>query len=151
MSVEYIFFDPALRDRFVRFLAGQETPCQTRNDAMEGFIVEITEPADESVLDHIEAHYESLMDEQIVQAEARPDWVKQRVAGVNIPRLDGSPCTVRLPASVARPLLERFSSDEVHALVTAIAHSLDKPIDAPLCCEDEAELLARNGDTTPQR
>jgi hypothetical protein len=145
MSVEYIFFDTEPRDRFVQFLSSQGLSCQSRDDVMEGFVVELPVDPDDELLDTIEDRYQALMDEQMVQAESDPDWVKQRVASVNITRLDGSACSVRLPPSVARSLLEHFSSDEVHAIVTAIAHSLDNPIDAPLCCKDEAALARRKG------
>lgn len=145
MSVEYIFFDTELRDRFVQFLSVQGLPCQMRDDVMEGFIVEITDEPGDALVDAVEARYEALMDEQLAQAGARPDWVKHEVAGVNITRLDGRACTVRLPANLARGLIENFSPDEIHALVTAIANSLDNPVDAPLCCEDEAALAARRG------
>ena len=145
MSVEYIFFDTEPRDRFVQFLSDLGLSCRSSEDVMEGFVVAISDEPDDALLDSIEDRYQTLMDEQMVQAESDPEWVKQRVAGVNITRLDGSACTVRLPAGVARSLLEHFSSEEVHDIVTAIAHSLDNPIDAPLCCKDEAELARRRG------
>jgi plasmid stabilization system protein ParE len=55
------------------------------------------------------------------------------VAGVTVTRADGSTCVVRLSAEVARPLLENFTPEQVQALVQAIAHSLDNPVDGPLC------------------
>jgi len=145
MSVEYIFFDTELRDRFVQFLSVKGLACQTRDDVMEGFIVEIPDEPSDEMLDAVEAQYEALMDEQMAQAGSHPDWVKHEAAGVGITRLDGSACTVRLPAHLARSLIEHFTPDEIQALVTAIAHGLDNPINAPLCCEDEAALAARRG------
>ena len=145
MSVEYIFFDTELRDRFVQFLSVQGLPCQMRDDVMEGFIVAISDEPGDETLDAVETLYEALMDEQMARAGKHSDWVKHEVTGVGITRLDGSACTVRLPAHLARGLIEHFSPDEIQALVTAIAHSLDNPIDAPLCCEDEAALAARRG------
>lgn len=133
MGNEYIFFDEALRDRFVQFLAGRSLNCQTRDDTMEGFLVELSEELDEDVSDDIEAHYQALMDEQMVLAESKEGWVSHQVAGVTITRPDGSSCVVRLPADIARPLLAHFAPEQIHALVQAIAHSLDKPIDGPLC------------------
>jgi hypothetical protein len=73
------------------------------------------------------------MNEQMLRAESRPDWVSHRVAGVPITLSDGSPCTVRLPPEVARKLLEHFSTEDVREIVTAIAHSLENPVDGPLC------------------
>lgn len=132
-GTEYIFFDADLRDRFVQTLAARALACQTRADAMEGFVVVLPEEPDEATLDALEQEYETLMDEQMLRAESRPDWVSHQVAGVRITRSDGSDCTVRLPAAIARSLLANFSAEEVHDLVTAIAHSLDNPVDGPLC------------------
>lgn len=133
MGIEYIFFDEALRDRFVQFVSAQSIACRARQDTMEGFLVELPDELDEAVLDAIEEEYQLLMDEQMVLAESRDDWVSHQVAGVTITRADGSPCVVRLPVEIARPLLEHFAPDQIHALVLAIAHSLDNPIDGPLC------------------
>lgn len=133
MGTEYIFFNETLRDRFVQFVSAQSIACQARQDAMEGFLVELPDELDEDVSDAIEAQYRTLMDEQMVMAESKEGWVSHQVVGVTITRPDGSPCVVRLPADIARPLLEHFAPEQIHALVLAIAHSLDNPIDGPLC------------------
>jgi len=133
MATEYIFFDADLRERFVQAVAARALACQVREDAMEGFVVRIPDDPDDEVLEAIEADYEALMNEQMLRAEARPDWVSHQVAGVRFTRADGSAGTVRLPAAVARPLMERFTAEEAHALVSAIAHSLENPVDGPLC------------------
>ena len=133
MATEYILFDADLRELFVLAVAARALTCQVREDAMEGFVVRITdEPADD-VLDAIEAEYEALMHEQMLRAETRPDWVSHQMAEVLFTRADGSTATARLPAAVARPLMERFTAEEAHALVSAIARSLENPVDGPLC------------------
>jgi hypothetical protein len=132
-GTEYIFFDAELRDRFVQAVSAWNLVYQTRADTMEGFVVALPEEPDEATLDALEETYEALMDEQLLLAESRPDWVSHQVAGVQITRADGSACTVRLPATMARSLLASFSAEEVHELVTAIAHSLDNPVNGPLC------------------
>jgi hypothetical protein len=129
----YIFFDADLRDRFVQGLAARALACTTRADTMEGFVVEFETEPDDELLEAIEDDYEALMQEQMLRAEARPDWVSHQVAGVRITRADGSSAVVRLPAAVARSLMERFSAEEAHDLVSAIAHSLENPVDGPLC------------------
>jgi len=132
-GTEYIFFDADLRDRFLQHLSTRTLAWQSRADTMEGFLVVLPEDPDDDTLDAIEQEYGTLMDEQMLRAESRPDWVSHQVAGVQITRSDGSPAVVRLPASIARGLLENFTTDEIHALVTAIAHSLDNPVNGPLC------------------
>jgi len=133
MGNEYIFFDEALRDRFLQFVSARSISSQTRQDAMEGFLVELSGKLDEDVLDAIEAQYQALMDEQIVLAESVEGWVSHQMAGVEISRPDGNTCVVRLPADIARPLLENFSPEQIHTLVSAIASSLDNPGNGPLC------------------
>lgn len=133
MGNEYIFFDAALRDRFTQFLSQHALPCQSRADTMEGFVVELGGAPDDEVLDAIEDCYQSLMDEQIVLAQSRGEWVTHQVAGITITRADGNTCVVRLPPDVARPLLEHFTAEQAHDLVQAIARSLEQPVDGPLC------------------
>ena len=137
MGNEYIFFDEALRDRFVQFLAASALAWETRADTMEGFVVELRQEPEEAVLDAVEAHYQALMDEQMVLAGSRGDWVTHQVAGVTVKRADGRSCVVRLSAEVARPLLENFTAEQTQALVQAIADSLDAPVDGPLCRRPE--------------
>lgn len=133
MGNEYIFFDEALRDRFTQRLTAASLAWSARADAMEGFVVELEQEADDGLLEELESHYQALMDEQMLLAESRDDWVTHQVVGVGITRADGSACVVRLPAEVARPLLENFTPEQAQALVQAIAHSLDNPVDGPLC------------------
>jgi hypothetical protein len=132
-GTEYIFFDADLRDRFVQALSARSLACTTRDDVIAGFVVALGTEPDDDTLDEIEDEYDALMNEQMLRAESRPDWVSHRVAGVPITLSDGSPCTVRLPPAVARKLLENFSTEDVREIVTAIAHSLENPIDGPLC------------------
>jgi len=136
VGTSYIFFDADLRDRFVQGLAARALECRTQEDAMEGFVVELLEELDDDLLEALEADYEALMQEQMLRAEERPDWGTHQVASLSVTRLDGSTVNVRLPPAVARPLMENFSAEEAHALVTAIAHSLENPVDGPLCRKD---------------
>lgn len=133
MTTGYVFFDTDLRDRFVQALVARALACTTREDPMEGFVVELAEDPPDEVLEAIEADYEALMQEQMLRAEERPDWVSHRVAGVPITLSDGRAAVVRLPPPVARTLMERYSAGEAQDLVAAIAHSLENPIDGPLC------------------
>jgi hypothetical protein len=133
MGNDYIFFDEALRDRFTQYLAQHGVASQSRADTMEGFVVALDGEPGEDVLDEVEDLYEALMDEQMLLASSRPGWVTHQVAGVTITRADGSTCVVRLPADVARPLLEHFTAQQAHDLVQAIASSLENPVNGPLC------------------
>lgn len=133
MGFEYMFFDEALRDRFVRFAAGHAIASAVRKDEIEGYVVALPDGLDDALQDAVDAEYESLMDEQMLLAEADGEMVGKRAASVTATLADGSTRSVRLPAPVARRLLEHFAPEEVHELVSAIAQSLEDPIDGPLC------------------
>jgi len=133
---DYIFFDLELRDRFVQGLSARGLTSSAHDDAMEGFVVALdTDPGDD-LLDEIEEMYDALMQEQMLLAEQRSDWGSHQVASLQIARADGSEAEVRLPPAVARKLLAHFSIDEARDLVSAIAHSLENPVDGPLCRRD---------------
>ena len=136
MGNDYIFFDLELRDRFVQGLSARGLTSSAHDDAMEGFVVALdTDPGDD-LLDEIEEMYDALMQEQMLLAEQRSDWGSHQVASLQIARADGSETEVRLPPAVARKLLAHYSVDEARDLVSAIAHSLENPVDGPLCRRD---------------
>ncbi len=137
MNSSYIFFEIDLRDRFLEDLAALGLGGRSREDPMEGFVVELdAEPDDEDLLDRLEDAYEALMQEQMLRAEQRPDWGSHQVASLRVTLPDGSEAQVRLPPAVARTLLERYGVEEAHELVSAIAHSLSHPEHGPLCRKD---------------
>jgi len=133
MGFEYMFFDEALRDRFVSFIGDRGVAAEVRADAMAGFVVEVPDDLSEDVMDALDAEHASLMDEQMVQAESTEGWVTHQVAGVDVTLADGRSFVVRLPGPIARQLLEKFTTDDIQSLVTAIAESIEHPIDGPLC------------------
>lgn len=133
MGFEYMFFDEPLRDRFVSFAGGHGVTCEVRADVIAGFVVEVPDDLPEAAMDALDGEYETLMNEQMMQAESTEGWVTHQVAGVNVTLADGRSFVVRLPGPIARQLLENFTPDEVQSLVTAIAESIEHPIDGPLC------------------
>lgn len=133
MNLEFMFFDDALRDRFVGFLSGRGIASSVRRDEIAGSVVELAGELADEAADEVEAEYEALMDEQMVLAETQEGWVSHRVAGVTVALADGRSCTVRLPPALAGRLLEHFTPEEVHDLVQAIALSVENPLDGPLC------------------
>ncbi|MBZ0131512.1 MAG: hypothetical protein M9884_03540 [Rhodocyclaceae bacterium] len=133
MSFDYVFFNEMLRDRFVEFASGHGVASTVRKDEIEGYVVELPDGLADAMQEAIDDEYESLMDEQMLLAEADGEMVSNRVASVTVEMADGSRRSVRLPAPIARLLFERFAPEEVHGIVSAIAQSLENPIDGPLC------------------
>jgi hypothetical protein len=133
MSFEYIFFDEALRDRFVNFVSGRGIASTVRKDEIEGIVVELPDGLADEQQEAVDAEYESIMDEQMLLAESDEELVSHHAFGVMVTLADGTTRTVRLPPAIARRLFEHFSPDEVHEIASAIAQSLENPIDGPIC------------------
>ncbi|MCM2309161.1 MAG: hypothetical protein NDI91_17020 [Sulfuritalea sp.] len=136
MSNEYIFFDAALRDRFVGFLAACGIPNELRADAMEGFVVALADDLDDEIEETIEDEYTTLMEAQRDLVEAADGDQALALMAVAITLPDGQPGVVRIPARHARRLFAHFSVEEVHELVAAIAQSVANPVAGPLCQRD---------------
>lgn len=133
MAVEYMFFDEALRDRFVAFAAARGIAGTVRADEIDGFVVALPDGMDDALEDALEAEYDAIMDEQMLRAESDTELVSHAVAGTTVTLADGSTRTVRIPPPIARRLFEHFTSGEIHEIVTAIAQSVENPIDGPIC------------------
>jgi hypothetical protein len=130
---KYIFFDTALRDRFIDAVAEHNIQTDSRPDPLEGFLVILPEMLPDDIEEAIEEEYQRLMDEQQQLVEAA-DEDDHTVMGVDITLPDGSPCVVALPPKFARRLYDHFSGDELRMLVTEIAASVLDPQTGPICC-----------------
>jgi hypothetical protein len=133
MGFEYMFFDEALRDRFVNFASARGIASTVRKDVIAGFVVELPDGLADAQQEAFEAEYDSIMDEQMLLAESDEDLVSHHVAGIMVTLADGSTRAVRIPPPIARRLFAHFTPDEVHEIATAIAQSIENPIDGPLC------------------
>lgn len=133
MSIEYIFFNEALHERFVKFVAECGIGSDVRYDEMDGYVVRLPEGMDEEIEDAIEDEYDALMREQMVLAETEEGWGTRQVMGVEIVRADGSRGMVRIEGAIGRKLTEHFSPEEIHELVATIVQSIENPIEGPLC------------------
>lgn len=133
MGIEYMFFDEALRDRFVAFASEHGIASTVRQDKIAGFVVALPDGLADELQDAFEAEYESIMDEQMLLAESDAELVSHHVAGVTVTLADGTSRAVRIPPPIARRLFEHFTPAEVHEIAAAIAQSIENPIDGPLC------------------
>jgi hypothetical protein len=136
MATEYIFFDAALRDRFVQFAKQHGIDSTVRSDPIADHVVVLPDHIDDDVADALEIEYDSLLDEQMALTNAEDDGDAKDLMGVGITLPDGQECMVRLPASLGRRLFDVFSPEEIHELVETIAKSVANPSSAPLCCKE---------------
>lgn len=133
MNCEYMFFDDALRDRFVAFVTAHGIASTVRKDEIAGFVVALPDDLDGALEEAVENEYESIMDLQMLLAESDEDLVSHAVAGMTVTLADGSTRDIRIPPPIARRLFEHFTPVEVHEIATAIVQSVENPIDGPLC------------------
>ncbi len=133
MPTEFIFFDAALRDRFVEFAATHGIDSKIKSDPIADHVVVLPDHIEDGIAEALEAEYELLMDEQMALTNADDDHDARDLMGVGITLPDGTERTVRLPAAIGRRLFGAFSPEEIHTLVEAIAKSVAKPSSAPLC------------------
>lgn len=128
--IEYIFFDSALRDKFVAFAEQHGLPCTSTEDSM-GLTVAIPEDIPEDMSDEIEEYYETLEDEQEELSKANGDL--NRIAGFNFSLPDGQQRMLPLPSEMANRLLANFSMEEIQGLFNAVADRTLNPDSGHLC------------------
>jgi hypothetical protein len=128
--IDYIFFDAALRDKFVAYSEQLGVPCTASDDSM-GLLVSIPEDIAEAVSDDIEKYYESLEDEQEELSKNEGDL--NRLVGFNFTLPDGQSRMLPLDTEMANRLLASFSLDEIQDLLNAVAECTLNPNDEHLC------------------
>lgn len=133
MGFEYMFFDETLRDRFVDFASARGIASTVRKDEIAGYVVELPDGLADALQEDVEAEYDAIMDEQMLLAESDEELVSHHAAGVTVTLADGTTRAVRIPPPIARRLFEHFTADEIHEIATAIAQSVENPVDGPLC------------------
>ncbi len=133
MNNEYIFFDPALRDRFIDFVGGHGITSRSHSDPVEGFVVQLPADLSDDIEVAVENEYDALMDLQRDLLDGVEDEDARDLMGVAVTLPDGQSCIVRLPPVYGRRLIEHFSVEEIHDLVSVIARAVIHPVTGPLC------------------
>ncbi len=128
--IEYIFFDAALRDKFVAYAEQRNVPCTESDDSM-GMVVAIPEDIPEDVSDDIEEYYDALEDEQEELSKSEGDL--KRLAGFRFNLPDGQERMLPLDPEMANRLLANFSLEEIRELFDAVADCTLNPNDEHLC------------------
>jgi hypothetical protein len=131
--MEYMFFDAALRDRFVEHARGLGVACTLHADSMGGLVVGVPEDLSGDKEAEIEACYDALQEEQSGLVDQSEGGLKKHLAGFRLELPDGQSTLVALQPDFANRLLDCFSLEEIQALFAAVAMSALRPQDGPLC------------------
>ncbi|OIR01961.1 hypothetical protein GALL_160480 [mine drainage metagenome] len=128
--IDYIFFDIALRDKFVSYVEKRGVRYEAPEDNM-GMVVAIPEDIPERVSDDIEDYYRTLEDEQEEQSETEGEL--NRLAGFNFTLPNGESRMLPLQIDMANRLMEIFTLKEIQELLNAVAECTLNPNDEHLC------------------
>lgn len=128
--IEYIFFDAALRDKFVAHAEQQGVSCLVSDDPM-GFVVAVPEDLPEATADALEAHYEALEAEQETLSQEQGDL--HRLAGFGFSLPNGEARLLPVEPALANRLLAHFSMEEIRQLLEDTALCTLNPNQAHLC------------------
>lgn len=128
--LEYVFFDEAIRDKFVAFVAEKGVEHRIAED---GFTVEVSEEIDDAMGDAIDHCYETLLQETAELMEQGDDALEKNVAGVQVQLSDGTICTVRLDPDLVGRILGCLSMEELRDMVQEVAHWVELKDNSPLC------------------
>jgi hypothetical protein len=127
---EYIFFDAALRDKFVGHAKQLGIACSNSEDHM-GMVVAIPEDLPDELADDMESYYETLEEEQEDISKSEGDL--HRLAGFRFNLPDGSSRMVPLQAEIANRLMANFTLTEIQALFEAVADCTVNQNEEHLC------------------
>lgn len=123
--LEYIFFDAALRDRFMAYAESRGVGCTMQDDNM-GMVVAVPEDIAEETAMALERYYDELEDEQ-TELIAEEDGGLRQLAGFRYRLPDGQPRRVSLQPEIANRLLAAFGMQEIQAMFETVAHSALHP------------------------
>jgi hypothetical protein len=128
--IEYIFFDAALRDKFVNYAKHHDVPCAAIEDSM-GLVVEVSEDIPEDISDKLEEFYEALEDEQANLSRAEGEL--KRLAGFGFKLPNGEARMLPLSPGMANRLLTHFTLEEIQELLNSVARYALEPPNEHLC------------------
>lgn len=119
--LDYVFFDPAARVRFLAFLAGLGVVTETSEDADDGTCsVWVSEDLDDELGDRIDAEYDRLMIEQANDVDAESGYAVNLV-GVQYTRPDGVVGVVRLQPETMNQVTGCMTVEELQRFIQHVA------------------------------
>ena len=125
--IDYVFFDAGLVGQFVAQARALGIPA-TQSEDDEGYNVAVAEDLPDEIGEKLEEIYDELLEQQAALIEAaEPE--RRHAAGIHIDLADGTPCLIRTEPAMMSRLLSVLSGEELHHLVTTIAHSVENPIE----------------------
>ncbi len=127
---EYIFFDAALRDKFVHYAKERGVDCQASSDPL-GFAVCVPEDLPDEMFDDLEQYHDLLEKEQISLSRKQGDL--KGLASFSFKLPDGQSRMLPLKTELANRLLASFSLEEIQCLFEEVARCTLSQSEERLC------------------
>ena len=132
--LEYVFFDPRPRDRFVRFV--EEAGLAPGLEDDDGLLkVLLPEDIDDDLAERIENHYDEMMElgRELYEQEGEDDEVGYHAAGITVQLRDGSNVYAQVDPRLLGRIMEVLTPEEFNLVVNAIAEAVENPDARSLC------------------
>ena len=132
--LEYVFFDPRPRDRFLGFVAGEGLEPRTAED--DGLLkVMLPEELDEALAERIEDFYDEMMElgRELYEQEGDQEEVGYHAAGITVQLADGSNVYAQVDPQLLGRIMEVLSPGEFNQVVNAIVEAVENPDARSLC------------------
>lgn len=128
--LEFVFFDPRPRDKFLAFL-DQAAVESTLRDDDEVLNVAIDEAIDDQLLTRIEAFYDEMMtfNQRLMEQESPA----QHAAGVVVNLASGDTVYAQLEPDLLARIMTVLTPAELGTLVDAVVEAVENPDDRTLC------------------
>ena len=127
---EYIFFNEALRDKFIQYARQRGVTCTASDDPL-GLAAEIPEDLPDDVFDDLERYHDALEIEQIQLSRMEGDM--KSLASISFKLPDGQSRMLPLQTEMANRLLKSFSLEELQSLFEDVARCTLNPAEEHLC------------------
>lgn len=126
----YIFFNAALRDKFIHYAEQRGVACTASDDPL-GLVVDISEDLPDEVFDDLERYHEMLEEEQ--SKLSRQEGELKSLASFRFKLPDGQSRMLPVQPEMAQRLMENFSLEEIQNLFDEVARRTLSPAEERLC------------------
>lgn len=132
--LEYVFFDPRPRDRFVAFVSqlGVQARLQTDDDLLQ---VLLDEDLPEELDRQVEEFYDQMMalNQALYEQEGERGEVGYHTAGITVQLGNGDNVYAQVDPELLARILQAVTPDEFNQVVHAIVSAVGDPDSRSLC------------------
>lgn len=132
--LEYVFFDPRPRDRFVAHAREQGLePAMEEDDGL--LKVLLPEEIDDELAERIEDFYDEMMElgRDLYEQDAASDEVGYHAAGITVQLADGTNVYAQVDPQLLGRIMQVVSPEEFNLVVNAIVEAVENPDERSLC------------------